>query len=105
MIEAEDGEQAIRLAIEAMPALILMDLGLPRMDGWEATRRIKADPRTAHIPVLACSGHAYSDSIVRAKAAGVDAFLVKPCLPKTVLSKIREMLNLPGEAPQDGSFL
>jgi CheY-like chemotaxis protein len=98
VIEAEDGEQAIRLATEAMPVLILMDLGLPRMDGWEATRLIKTDPRTAHIRVLALTGHAFSDSVVRAKAAGVDAFFIKPCLPKTVLSKIREMLNLPHES-------
>jgi two-component system, cell cycle response regulator DivK len=88
VVEAEDGEQAVRLAREATPALILMDMGLPQIDGWEATRLIKADARTAHIPVLALSGHAFPDSIARAKAAGVDAFFMKPCPPPTVLSKI-----------------
>jgi two-component system, cell cycle response regulator DivK len=80
-----------------MPALIVMDMGLPRMDGWEATRRIKGDPRTAHIPLLALTGHAFPDSVARAKAAGVDAFFIKPCPPATVLAKVREMLNLPSK--------
>jgi CheY-like chemotaxis protein len=78
VIEAEDSKQAVRLAAEAMPAVILMDLGLPRMDGWEATRLIKAVPRTAHVPVLALTGHAFRDSIVRGKSTGVDAFFIKP---------------------------
>ena len=88
VIEADDGESAIRMATEHGPALVLMDLGLPRVDGWEATRRIKADPRTRDIPVLALSGHAFADSMARAKDAGVDAFFIKPCLPKTVVAKI-----------------
>jgi two-component system cell cycle response regulator DivK len=92
--EAANGEDAIRLAHEQQPALVLMDLGLPVMDGWEATRRIKADPRTRSLPVLAISGHAFADSVKRAKDAGVDAFFIKPCMPATVLAKIREMLGL-----------
>jgi two-component system, cell cycle response regulator DivK len=72
-----------------------MDLGLPHLNGWEATRRVKADPGTQRIPVLAISGHAYVDAMKRAKEAGVDAFFVKPCLPPDVLAKIREMLCLP----------
>jgi CheY-like chemotaxis protein len=70
-----------------------MDLGLPTLDGWEAPRRIKADPRTRCIAVLALSGHAVSDSVQRAYDAGVDGFLRKPCLPATVLAKINEMLG------------
>jgi DNA-binding response OmpR family regulator len=64
------------------------------MDGWEATRRIKADPRTRDVLVLAISGHAFADSVKRAKDAGVEAFFIKPCLPATVLAKINEMLRL-----------
>ena len=93
VVEAANGEEAIRLAREHPPALVLMDLGLPVMDGWEATRRIKADRRTRGVPVLALSGHAFPDSMKRAKAAGADAFLVKPCLPAIVLAKINEMLG------------
>ena len=93
VMEAADGEHAFELALAQRPALVVMDLGLPKMDGWEATRRIKADPRTCRIPVLALSGHAYSDSMQRAQDAGVDAFFRKPCLPATVLAKIRELLG------------
>jgi two-component system, cell cycle response regulator DivK len=94
VVEAANGEEAIRLAREQPPALVLMDLGLPVMDGWDATRRIKADRRTRRVPVLAISGHAFPDSMKRAKDAGADAFLVKPCLPAIVLAKINEMLGL-----------
>ena len=94
VLEAGDGEAALRLAAEHRPALILMDLGMPRMDGWEATRRIKTNPETAQILVLALSGHAFADSIGRAKEAGVDAFFIKPVMPATILAKVREMLAL-----------
>jgi CheY-like chemotaxis protein len=93
VIDADDGERALRLTLEQRPALVVMDMGLPKMDGWEATRRIKADPGTRHIPVLGVSGHAVPDSVQRAHQAGVDAFFAKPCLPGTVLAKIRELLG------------
>jgi CheY-like chemotaxis protein len=93
VVEAANGEEAVGLAHGHLPALVLMDLGLPKRDAWEATRRIKADPRTRDVPVLAISGHAFADSVKRAKDAGVDAFFIKPCLPATVLSKITEMFG------------
>ena len=96
VIKAADGEAALRLTQDQHPALVLMDLGLPKLDGWEATRRIKADPHTRCTCVLALSGHAVSDSVQRAYDAGVDAFLRKPCLPATVLAKINEMLGPSG---------
>jgi CheY-like chemotaxis protein len=93
VIEATDGFEAVRQTVEALPAVVLMDLGLPHLDGWEATRRIKADPRTRHIPVVAISGHSYPDAVRRAMDAGADAFFTKPCLPETVLAKIRLVLD------------
>ena len=93
--EAADGEAAVRQTLEDHPALVLMDMGLPRVDGWEATRQIKADPRTRHIPVLGISGHTFADAVTRATDAGVDAFFTKPCVPATVLATIRELLRRP----------
>lgn len=96
VVEAANGVEAIEQAYSHRPDLILMDLGLPHFDGWEATRRIKADPGTQRIPVLTISGHAaYVDAVKRAKDAGVDTFLVKPCLPADVPAKIHDMLRLP----------
>lgn len=93
--EARDGAEAIAMAHRLLPDLIVMDLSLPIVDGWEATRRLKAEPRTRLIPVLALTGHApeglagHSES---ARDAGCDAFLAKPCSPETLLEVIREML-------------
>ena len=78
MLETADGESAVRMAVEHQPVLVLMDLGLPGVDGWEATRRIKANPRTCGIPVLASTGHAYANSVQRAKDAVVDASSSSP---------------------------
>jgi two-component system cell cycle response regulator DivK len=78
LIFAADGETAIAQAREGEPDLILMDLALPRMDGWSATRAIKADPVLARIPVVALSAHAMQGHEERARVSGCDAFLVKP---------------------------
>ncbi|HTP94281.1 MAG TPA: response regulator [Burkholderiales bacterium] len=81
---AEDGASAIERAAAAKPDLILMDLSLPRMDGWEATRRIKADAALRHIPVIALSARAMASDEARARASGCDDFLPKP-IDETVL--------------------
>lgn len=78
LVFAEDGVAALERATETKPDLILMDLSLPRMDGWEATRRLKADPTLAHIPVIVLSAHAMSGDEQRARESGCDAFLTKP---------------------------
>jgi two-component system cell cycle response regulator DivK len=91
--QASDGREAIEAAIRTLPDLIVMDLSLPVMDGWEATRRLKADERTGHIPVIVLSGHAHSRDAKGAEGAGVDAFLAKPCLPETLLEKVEELLR------------
>ena len=75
---AEDGQQALEQVAGARPDLILMDLSLPRVDGWEATRRLKADPALARIPVVVVSAHAMHGQEERARACGCDGFLTKP---------------------------
>ena len=90
--EAVDGVQAIEKAVELLPDIILMDLALPKMDGWEATRQLKSDPRTSHIPIVALTGHALAGHAERAKKAGCDAFVTKPCLPDALVAEIQKML-------------
>lgn len=90
--EAVNGEEAVARASELLPAVIVMDLSLPVMDGWEATRRVKADPRTKHIRVIALTGHAEPAHAKKALDAGCDDFVAKPCLPEHLLSKIKEHL-------------
>lgn len=84
LVFAEDGVTALERAAETRPDLILMDLSLPRMDGWEATRRLKADASLAHIPVVVLSAHAMAGDEERARASGCDDFLTKP-LDETLL--------------------
>jgi CheY-like chemotaxis protein len=90
--EATNGIEAIEKAKELMPDIILMDLALPRMDGWEATRRLKMDERTRHIPILALTGHALEGHADGAREAGCDAFVTKPCLPDELVEEIKRML-------------
>jgi CheY-like chemotaxis protein len=92
--EAMDGVEAIEKALELMPDIILMDLALPRMDGWEATRRLKSDARTRHIPIVALTGHALAGHAEGARQAGCDAFVTKPCLPDALVAEIQRMLAL-----------
>ena len=99
VIEATNGAEALKRAIESVPDIILMDLSLPVMDGWEATRRLKADARTAGIPVVALTGHALAGISEGAKSAGCDAFVTKPCLPEDLVKEIRQVLNPPSPKP------
>ena len=91
--EASNGVEAIEKTIELMPDIILMDLALPRMDGWEATRRLKLDERTKHIPIVALTGHALAGHAEGARQAGCDAFVTKPCLPDALVAEIQKMLS------------
>jgi two-component system cell cycle response regulator DivK len=92
VIEASNGFEAIDKATAEMPDIILMDLALPRMDGWEATRRLKADARTKDIPVVALTGHALAGHADSAQKAGCDSFVTKPCLPDALVAEIQRML-------------
>src|SRR6187549_2917670 len=94
--EATNGEEAIEKTIELLPDIILMDLALPRMDGWEATRRLKLDERTKHIPIVALTGHALAGYAEGARQAGCDAFVTKPCLPDALVAEVRRMLASTG---------
>jgi two-component system cell cycle response regulator DivK len=91
--EATNGIEAIDKTIELMPDIILMDLALPRMDGWEATRRLKLDERTRHIPIVALTGHALAGHAEGARQAGCDSFVTKPCLPDALVAEIQRMLG------------
>jgi CheY-like chemotaxis protein len=91
--EARNGNEAIEQAFALMPDLILMDLSLPGLDGWEATRQLKADPRTRHIPVVALTGHALAGASEGARKAGCDSFVTKPCLPDDLVVEVRRMLG------------
>jgi two-component system cell cycle response regulator DivK len=91
--EATDGLEAIEKANQLMPDIVLMDLALPRMDGWEATRRLKNDDRTRHIPIVALTGHALAGYAEGARQAGCDAFVTKPCLPDALVAEIKRLLD------------
>jgi two-component system cell cycle response regulator DivK len=93
VIEAGNGMEAIQRAADSAPDIILMDLSLPVMDGWEATRRLKADKTTANIPIVALTGHALAGISEGAKKAGCDAFVTKPCLPEDLVKEIRRVLE------------
>ena len=89
-MEAENGERALQVAAAERPDLILMDIQLPLVDGYEATRRIKSDPSLRHIPVIVVTSYALSGDESKARAAGCDAYITKPYSPRVILAKIRE---------------
>ena len=91
--EAKNGNEAVAQARSLKPDLILMDLSLPGMDGWEATRVLKADDETRHIPIVALTGHALAGASEGARKAGCDSFVTKPCLPDDLVVEVRRMLD------------
>jgi CheY-like chemotaxis protein len=93
VIQAANGVEALDQAFTNHPDIIIMDLSLPVMDGWEATRRLKADERTHGIPVVALTGHAMHGHSKGAIEAGCDSFVAKPCLPDQLVAEIRKMLS------------
>jgi two-component system, cell cycle response regulator DivK len=92
LIEAEDGAAGVALAQSEHPDLILMDIQLPKMDGYEATRRIRAVPELATVPIIAVTSYALSGDEAKTRAAGCDGYIAKPFSPRQLLAKIRELL-------------
>ena len=90
--EARNGLEAVEKAFALHPAVILMDLSLPVMDGWEATRRLKSDVRTRSIPVVALTGHALDGHSREAQDAGCDSYVTKPCLPDALVREVQRVL-------------
>jgi two-component system cell cycle response regulator DivK len=92
IVEAENGEEALAAVAKQRPDLILMDIQLPILDGYEATRRIKADPALSSIPIIAVTSYALSGDEAKARAAGCDDFVPKPYSPRQLLAKVRQYL-------------
>jgi two-component system, cell cycle response regulator DivK len=92
MVEAENGEEALAAVAKHRPDLILMDIQIPIIDGYEVTRRIKADPALQSIPIIAVTSHAMDFGEKKARAAGCDNFVAKPYSPRQLLAKIRQYL-------------
>jgi len=98
MLEAVTGEAGVAAAERERPDLILMDIQLPGLDGYEATRRIKANPELRHIPIIVVTSYALSGDDVKAFAAGCDAYVTKPFVPRELLAKIRGYLGAGGSS-------
>ncbi len=93
IVMAVDGQQAVTMAASEKPDLILMDMSLPLIDGWEATRQVKADPATGSIPIIALTAHAMSEDEQKARDAGCDDFDTKPVDIQRLVGKIKALVN------------
>jgi two-component system cell cycle response regulator DivK len=92
VIEALSGEDAVARAMTERPDLVLMDIQLPDIDGYEATRRIKAEPALSQLPVIAVTSYALSGDEAKARAAGCDGYVAKPFSPRALLATVKEYL-------------
>jgi two-component system cell cycle response regulator DivK len=95
VVTANNGEEALLAACAESPAVIVMDLAMPQMDGWEAIRELRANPTTSEIPIVALSAYAFANAPTRAREAGADLCLSKPCLPPQVARVVRAMVSRP----------
>jgi len=93
VVEASNGAQAVELAQKELPQLILLDAEMPEMDGWEASKAIKANPATSSIPVLLCTGHDLSGEEDQLKESGISGYVTKPYNPSQMLAKIKETIG------------
>ena len=99
VVEATSAEMGLTLALERLPDLILMDIQLPVLDGYEATRRIKAQPALRDIPIIAVTSYALSGDDRKAAAAGCDGYVTKPFSPRALLATVRRYLDAPRPEP------
>lgn len=93
VIEARDGEEGVSRAKENLPDLILMDISIPKMDGWEATQRLKAFENTKAIPIIALTAHALEEDRQKALQAGCDGYLAKPVEPRRVVQEVERFVG------------
>jgi len=93
MVEAWDGDAALRAAASEKPDLILMDIDLPGINGYEATRRLKADPAMRQVPIIVVTSYALSGDEQKARDAGADDYIAKPYSPRQLLAKVRAYLK------------
>ena len=93
VLQAVNGAEGVALACASLPDAILMDVSLPVLDGLEATRRLKADPATRHIPIIVITAHAMTTDREKALAAGCDAYLAKPIAPQAVTHAVRGLIG------------
>jgi CheY-like chemotaxis protein len=91
--EARNGEDGVRMAREERPDLILMDISIPLIDGWEATRILKNDADTSHIPIIALTAHALATDRAKAQEVGCDGYLAKPCEPRRVVAEVEKFIG------------
>jgi two-component system cell cycle response regulator DivK len=98
-VEALDGAQAIALARSVLPDLILMDISIPEVDGWEATRILRLDETTKHIPIIALTAHALADDRERAQSVGFTSYLAKPIEPRAVVAEVQRWIGTGHGAP------
>jgi len=99
VVEATDGVQAVDLARRIAPDLILMDISIPEIDGWEATKILRQDPKTRDIPIIALTAHALADDRERATAVGFSSYLAKPIEPRAVVAEVRRWIGGGAGAP------
>jgi CheY-like chemotaxis protein len=99
VVEARDGVQAVALARSLLPDLILMDISIPELDGWEATKILRRDPTTRDIPIIALTAHALADDRERATVVGFTAYLAKPIEPRAVVAEVRRWIGGGAGAP------
>jgi two-component system, cell cycle response regulator DivK len=89
--QAATGPETIEKALLLLPSVVVMDLSLPGLDGFEVARRLRKDPRTATVPLIALTGHSDTETTQRVRAVGFDAYLLKPCLPENLLAEVRRL--------------
>ena len=93
VIEARDGEEGVSRARSSNPDIILMDISIPKMDGWEATERLKGDGATSAIPIIALTAHALEEDRAKAMRAGCDGYLAKPVEPRRVVQEVEKFIG------------
>jgi CheY-like chemotaxis protein len=93
VVEARDGEEGVARAKEHLPDLILMDISIPKLDGWEATQRLKANDSTKEIPIIALTAHALEEDRQKAQQVGCDGYLAKPVEPRRVVQEVEKFVG------------